>query len=160
MPNKPLSVANFSDTFVGINNRYGDLIDDIKFYSKAIATTLVTDLYNEDIVCKPTNVEISNIGSSSSDVSWYATPDQTSWEVAYVLENQPVTGATIISGINTTSTTITGLQNNTSYDVYVRANCNGTLSDWSIPQSFSIEGRVYVNVNATGTNDGTSWTNA
>ncbi|NQY30971.1 MAG: hypothetical protein HRT69_16075 [Flavobacteriaceae bacterium] len=160
MPNKPLSVANFSDTFVGINNRYGDLIDDIKFYSKAISTTLVTDLYNDDIVCTPTNVEISNIGASSTDVSWYATPNQTSWEVGYVLENMPVSGATIISGINTTNTTITGLQNNTSYDVYVRANCNGSLSGWSIAQSFSIEGRVYVNVNATGSNDGTSWTNA
>ena len=37
----------------------------------------------------------------------------------------------------TTSTTITGLNEATSYDVYVRANCNGETSDWSFVESFT-----------------------
>ena len=77
------------------------------------------------------------ITSSTADIAWTAGGLETEWEVEY-----GEVGFTLGAGTsfitNVTSEQLTGLMDNTSYDVYVRAVCSpGDTSAWSNVASFS-----------------------
>ena len=84
----------------------------------------------------PAGLTASNIMTSSVDVSWTAGGTETAWNVEYGL-----TGFTLGSGTLTSTTTpsysMSGLSDNTSYDVYVQADCgSGNVSQWLGPLTY------------------------
>lgn len=64
----------------------------------------------------PTNVTLSNITTNSIDVSWTASTDNTG-----VTSYDVFVGGALNKNVTTTSTTITGLNHNTSYSITVLA---------------------------------------
>lgn len=93
------------------SNETGDLsIDEIKVESCG------------DFCITPSDIVISNVAETSADIAWTSNGTESNWE--YVV--QPVgTGLPTISGTVTTATnaSVTGLNPQTDYEVYVRANC-------------------------------------
>lgn len=84
------------------------------------------DVYVEKIpTCpKPANLQVLAVDESSAAIEWEAGAAETEWEVIYGAPGfDPNTGGTILTVTDTPETTITGLEGNTSYEVYVRAVC-------------------------------------
>ncbi len=84
----------------------------------------------------PTDVSTSNITTTQADISWTAGGTETAWNIEY-----GATGFTIGSGttlnLTTNPYTLTGLSPNTSYDLYIQADCgNGDTSIWEGPINF------------------------
>ncbi|MFD2891440.1 fibronectin type III domain-containing protein [Flavobacterium chuncheonense] len=86
----------------------------------------------------PTNVAVSNISTQSVQLDWDNMSSVSQFDFEYVI--QPVgTGAPTTTGTAVVGNTVTDntLQPNTSYEVYVRANCGTSgYSTWSGPVSF------------------------
>ena len=86
----------------------------------------------------PTALTISNISGSTADFDWTAGTGNTAWEYIIVPTGDPApTGSGTAAPVN--STQLTGLDFETTYDVYVRADC-GTVdgySTWSGPVTFT-----------------------
>ena len=83
-------------------------------------------------VCQPvTNVQVAGVTSNSAVVSWSPASEETSWIISYGYQGfDQGTGAEIT--VATTSSTITGLEPDRDYDVYVRAACTDDIySDWT-----------------------------
>jgi hypothetical protein len=80
--------------------------------------------------CVPVNsIEIVNLGANSVDISWTAGGDETSWNIEYGLTDFSIGSGTSISS-SSTSSSITGLNSNTSYQIYIQSDCGGgVLSD-------------------------------
>ena len=96
--------------------------------------TFTTSLTDCDAM---TGVDVSNITVNGATVSWTSPANITSWEVVVV-----PTGAAVTTGTPEATTsnpyTLTGLDENTTYDVYVRGNCTfGRQTDWSNVQTFT-----------------------
>ena len=92
----------------------------------------------------PTGLTASNVTSTSADLAWTAGGTETAWNVEYGL-----TGFTLGSGTLTSTTTpsysMSGLSDNTSYDVYVQADCgSGNVSQWFV-RTFK-----YYDINSSG----------
>ncbi|MGV1012787.1 MAG: fibronectin type III domain-containing protein [Flavobacterium sp.] len=85
----------------------------------------------------PTALAVSTITANSADLSW-TSPTSTSWE--YVVQTA---GSAVPSGVGTqtssnTLTTAGGLNPDTAYQYWVRADCgNGTFSPWTGPFLFT-----------------------
>ena len=76
----------------------------------------------------PTGLTAGEVTGESIAISWDNNPDVSSWNIQY----RPTGGQLSTASSNTNSYTITGLANNTSYQIQVQANCgDGNLSDWS-----------------------------
>ena len=76
----------------------------------------------------PTGLTASNIQGDAFTITWNNDANVSSWNIQY----RPVGGQLSTAASNTNSYTITGLTNNTTYEVQVQANCgDGNLSDWS-----------------------------
>jgi len=147
----------------GLNSteRYLESLDDIRLYGRLLNANEVQTLARESVCSPPLTVEVVSTGSTSGTASWYADPLSSSWDLAYVAAGGDVANGTIVSEIPTNNYTITGLTANTAYDVYIRSNCGTTVTDWSPSGSFTtLEGILYVDKNATGANDGSSWADA
>ncbi len=101
-------------------------------------------------VCEPVaNVMVSNETNSSATVTWTAAEGQSRWEIEYGAQGHPQgTGSTII--VETNPYTITGLDEYTPYDLYVRAVCeDGNKSEWSAKATFTtldIKGAICTSV--------------
>ncbi len=106
------------------------------------------DLNIEEVTCpKITGVVVNNITTSSADISWTENGSATEWEILYGEEGfDPTTeGTSITDNDGTLGETLSGLNVDTTYDVYVRANCgSGDLSDWTGPVEFQTDCTVYV----------------
>ena len=76
---------------------------------------------------------------SSADLSWTATPGSAA--ATYTVEYGPSGFAlgtgTVISGITGTSATVTGLNDSTAYDAYVRSMCTSTMTASVGPTTFT-----------------------
>ena len=85
---------------------------------------------------RPTDISIFNYTTEGADIDWTPGGDENGWEVVAV-----PAGADVNTGTPETATdhpfTITGLNDNTAYDIYVRADCGGDNSEWSIKRSFT-----------------------
>lgn len=105
------------------------------------------ELSIEEITCPaPTDIVFSNITLNSADVSWTSNGSETEWEILYGEAgfDPMVDGTSVMDTDGTLGETLTGLDDGTSYDVYVRADCgSGDLSSWAGPESFSTACTVF-----------------
>lgn len=76
--------------------------------------------------CAVTNPLVSAITNSAATLSWTAAPGAASYEIRY--QTQGGNNWTTISGIGTTSRTLTGLTANTTYSWTVRPDCGSELA--------------------------------
>ena len=86
----------------------------------------------------PSGLNITNITGTTADFDWVAQNGNESWEYVIVPNGDPApTGAGVFTTVN--STTFTGLDFLTTYDVYVRAYCgiDDGYSIWSGPETFT-----------------------
>lgn len=88
---------------------------------------------------KPTDVTLSNITATSVDVNWTPGEYESAWEIVVVPAGTPVT-----SGLAEYATaypyTVSNLDDDTHYDVYVRADCGGgDYSSWARVVSFTTD---------------------
>ena len=86
----------------------------------------------------PTALTISNISGTSADFDWTAGTANSTWEYVLVPTGDPApTGSGTAAAV--TSTQFAGLDYETTYDVYVRADCGAVdgFSTWSGPKTFT-----------------------
>ena len=87
----------------------------------------------------PGALSVNNIALTSADISWEEAGTASEWKAVYGLAgfDPSAQGTTIAVSVNT-GFSISGLENNTSYDVYVKSICAfGDESGWSEPLNFS-----------------------
>ncbi|AWI25436.1 DUF7619 domain-containing protein [Flavobacterium pallidum] len=90
-----------------------------------------------DIV--PDSVSASDVTTSGAKISW-SSPAITSWDLYVVPSGSPAPDVNAIpthSGISTNPYTLNGLDDDTMYEVYVRANCAPIDSNWSVAGNFT-----------------------
>jgi hypothetical protein len=78
----------------------------------------------------PTNYAVSYTTTDEAAISWSAgLASETEWTVIYGLEGfDPTTAGTTVTGLTATALIIPGLDDVTTYDVYIYANCTPTES--------------------------------
>ena len=96
-------------------------------YNYGYVDNIIVDI--APLCSKPTNVIASNITADGADINWIPGGNETGWEVVVVPHGMPITTG-IAEPVSTHPYTLTNLSDNTSYDVYVRADC-GTGTDYS-----------------------------
>ncbi|MCP4442510.1 MAG: T9SS type A sorting domain-containing protein [Aureispira sp.] len=89
----------------------------------------------------PTNGIISNITSTSADLSWTQTGGISSWDVEWDTVGFTQGTGTMVTGTTTNPHNLTGLMANTTYSFYVRANCG---SGWAGPFTFTTACNAFV----------------
>jgi PKD repeat protein len=83
----------------------------------------------------PNSVSIGQISKTSIELSWTAGGNENSWNIIYGPAGFGILSGTGIplNNIFTNNFTITGLNELTSYDFYLQANCPGNTSNWTGP---------------------------
>lgn len=153
-----VTIANNHNT--DLSNKYGDEIDNVRFYNQQLTAADVEGLFTDELCAAPLHVNTSNLTLESADIDWSNNGEPTDWDLSYVESGQPANNGTIISNVGTNSYAITGLTPSTDYDVYVRSHCASGVTSWSSAASFSTNTVFYVDASATGANDGSSWEDA
>ncbi|MEH6536665.1 MAG: gliding motility-associated C-terminal domain-containing protein [Psychroserpens sp.] len=116
----------------------------------------------------PSGIAIANIGGTSVDISWTANSGETSWEyvVVPVGTGEPSGPGTTVS---TPSASVTSLDFQTEYEVWVRSNCDANgFSTWVGPVTFTTTVQSNYAIDCTqaptqinycyDNNDTTNWT--
>lgn len=88
----------------------------------------------------PSNFAASGITATDATFSWDAVAGGTDFNIEYGTPGfSPGQGqaAGMVTGATGTSTTVTTLSPQTTYDVYIQTNCGGTPSPWSQPISIT-----------------------
>ncbi|MDD7913211.1 InlB B-repeat-containing protein [Polaribacter ponticola] len=158
------TVGNNRGNNLSNSNRFDGAIDDLNIYTRRITQAEVTQIATVNSFCFPplaSTITSTNITETTADVSW---TESGTFDLAYVAKGESFSNATIVSNINYTANDVqnlTGLQPGTIYNIHLRTPCTSSIiSSWSSPLEVRTNGITYVNKNATGTNDGTSWSNA
>jgi len=83
----------------------------------------------------PTSLKATNITGTTADISWTAGGSETAWEYVYGVSPVPVP---TLPGTPTSldSIPLNGLSANTTYQLYVRADCGVDSSAWVGPHTF------------------------
>ncbi|MEI7503914.1 MAG: Ig-like domain-containing protein, partial [Paludibacter sp.] len=124
----------------------------IGFYGESTATNADNDLFIDNVAVSviatcvsPMDVVSSNVTASTATISWTASTSTPTNGYQYELRTSGtagsgatglVTSGTTLAGV--VSASISGLSDNTSYAVYVRADCSaGDFSVWSTLYNFT-----------------------
>lgn len=79
----------------------------------------------------PMDLVVDHVGTTDATVSWTAGEGTTVWDVFVTNGESPGDDTpAVISGVNSTVYTFTGLNSLTNYTAYVRANCDDDVSAW------------------------------
>ena len=113
----------------------------------------------------PTALTLDSLSSTTASISWTDNAGASNWDIEY-----DTTGFTQGTGNSTTASssahTISGLTANSSYDIYVRADCGSSQSSWvgpitvytgyCIPSPSSVDNSGITNVSFSTVNNTTS----
>lgn len=163
--NTPFKVANNKNNSLAATAMYGDVLDDLLFYSQILTDAEVTQLaelngYGFCFAPDIANLTVSNITENSADIAW---TDAGTYDIAYGLKNEPFSNYTMVTDVTTGNLSLASLSSSNYYNVYYRTKCTSTYapaSSWSLAKEFRTNGRYYVKADATGFNDGSSWADA
>ncbi|MBL6872115.1 MAG: T9SS type A sorting domain-containing protein [Flavobacteriales bacterium] len=118
-----------NSTANGGNGISGFYIDDVSY----------DHVPDSNLCLDPIRLEISNITNNSAKVSWTPVGTETAWNLEWGTSAFVQGNGTLVP-ITNTNYTITSLDSNTIYDVYVQADCgSSTTSDW-IGSTFTTTG--------------------
>src|SRR5690554_3855091 len=123
-----------------IRSRFGTTaIDACESTSWGSAVDFTLSIVAPPSCLSPTNLASNNITSSSVDIQWTANNSETSWNISWGNPGYtPGDGNEVGSDVATSTTyQITGLTENTSYDIFVQADCGGDESFWAGPISIT-----------------------
>jgi len=98
------------------------------------------EIHMEEAACPaPTDIIFDNIEEYSVEISWIAGGEETHWEILYGLAGfDPETEGESVIILDNPFLELTDLEDNTDYDVYIRALCDEDLkSEWAGPETFS-----------------------
>ena len=133
-----LNIANFTSTQLS-SFKYRVFYNDNSSWGWGFCFTSPTITSQMPPACpNVTNINANNITVSSANISWSAGSTETSWEI--VVQNS---GTGIPSGPGTPTTNnnayyVSNLDDNTTYEIYVRGNCGGgDYSNWVGPNNFT-----------------------
>ncbi|QNM85197.1 S8 family serine peptidase [Polaribacter pectinis] len=131
-PYERVDIANASGTYTITVTHKGSLTGGSQNYS-----LIITGLSGTPVVCNtttPSNLTIDGFGSSTATISWDAVSG-TSYDFRY---RQTGTSTWTTSAIAGTSTSLSGLSPETSYQVQVRSKCpDNSTSSYSSSVSFT-----------------------
>ena len=143
------TIANSTTTYEEYTvmfNNYTGIGEYVAFYAPKVTPSNVTynTGYVDNIVLetiptclKPTDMTLSNVTASGVDVNWVPGDLESAWELVVVPAGDPVTSG-FGEGATAYPYTISGLDDNTTYDVYLRADCGGgDYSSWVGPKTFT-----------------------
>ena len=97
---------------------------------QSTAYTLDTLVIEAPACLAPSDLVVSSITTTTASVAWIANNSETSWE--YQVVESDATPVETGDATSDNPLALTGLTSNTSYDVYVRANCGTDFSAWSM----------------------------
>ncbi|MCA0131216.1 FG-GAP-like repeat-containing protein [Winogradskyella alexanderae] len=141
------STSNTTLTFEGdlpglydpASDGYIDLIFNQSYSgSNADWSNIVVTLYESPSCPNPTNLMAVNITDVSADLVWTEVGASTSWNIEWGLSGFSIGTGNTASNVTSTSYSLVGLTQGTSYDFYIQANCgNGEFSNFVGPVGFS-----------------------
>lgn len=158
-----ITIGNNRSNSLPANNRYFDVIDDILIYNRILTPAEVTDIITYNNFCFAPQSSVLAATSITDTGASITISGGGTYDIAYHKSTEPFSNAVTVTGITSGSTILTGLDVFTDYDVYVREQCSNNTTGWSLPITFRTLraiGYIYVNANASGTNNGISWANA
>lgn len=165
--NGDVTIANDRTNTLSNAERYDGSIDDILIYGRKLNTTEIQSIADANSYCfSPVNSIISVPSTTETTATVDVASNGNVYDIAYHKTSEPFSNAIIVSnvmsGTSTSQVNLPGLDVFTEYQLYIRQQCTNTTG-WSTPISFTTSrliGKIYVNKNATGLNNGINWTNA
>ncbi len=93
----------------------------------------------------PSDLNATNITTTSADLGWTENGTATVWNIEYGLSGFTQGTGTIVNGITTNPYPATGLTSSAYYDFYVQADCGGgDLSFWVGPFTFATSCDIFI----------------
>jgi len=118
----------------------------LTFYFYTSGNTNNRSGWDARIVCEPMppcpnapgEITLQSSTLNTMTINWPENSNATQWEIEVVKDGNSPTGAGTI--ISSHPYTITGLQSNTCYKVYIRSICSGGNSTWTVSKLFCTQG--------------------
>ena len=131
---KSTTTANYNLTGLNPNTTYNTRVKSICTSGSSEYSTAINFTTENQTCDVPANLVVTNIANTTATGNWNAVSGATSYNFEY----KPNSGDTW-TVINTTSTVYnaTGLNENTLYDIRVKANCSFGSGDYSITLHFT-----------------------
>ena len=106
-----------------------------------------TAILIDDVVWEPTptcahilDVDVVDISDVGAEVSWITPGQETAWQVAYdVATVTSPDGITPVAVTENAATTLSGLEDGTQYNLWVRSVCGETFGSWYGPVTFKTD---------------------
>lgn len=125
-------------------------IDPCATYNYGESEDYVVTILPAPACSQPNTLFVSSITNSTAVLSWNAGCTETMWDVYVVNQGGATPGNTPTYSNVISPFTINGLQGSTTYDFYVRANCqNNGFSLWTGPYAFTTLPNPPANDNCT-----------
>ena len=116
----------------------------IAFYGESTVSNADNDLHiaNVEVVempscSRPNDITFTNVTYNSATATWTGCEEADSYEVVYGTSNQMADATNTTETISDTTITFQNLRSETPYFVWVRANCGGATSQWSMMATFT-----------------------
>ncbi len=115
----------------------------------------------EYLSCDLDNLEATSGSATSLTLNWEAnTSISGPYSLTIVEAGESIANGTTITGVTSSPYTFTGLEQNTTYNIYIEYSCSDLTTTTTNMVQGTTAAFIYVDANATGNNDGSSWTDA
>jgi hypothetical protein len=113
-------------------------------YTWGSAHDYIVDITEAPTCPKPSNLAANNVSNEAANISWTAASGQDTWQIEYGVAGFDLgTGTSVITTTNPHA--LSGLDDNTTYDVYIRSICGvDDTSFWRGPVSFTTLCNIFV----------------